>query len=161
MAFTKDRIERKDEIKDKHVPILAAENNTSRNHSALAPPVQQKLTSLSYCLFNRILPIPGGFTSLISPDSLMSVTYIDPGNYATGVPVAVEARFTILFIVLILDLFDIFLQSLITKLGSVMGLRLADNGNAHLPRWCTIILYILAEVAIVATDIAEYVTVTG
>jgi metal iron transporter len=47
------------------------------------------------------------------------------------------------------------LQSLCIKLGSVTGLDLAENCRKHLPRWLTLILYLLAESAIIATDIAE------
>lgn len=41
------------------------------------------------------------------------------------------------------------------KLGTVTGMNLAENCRAHLPRWLNISLYILAESAIIATDIAE------
>lgn len=53
------------------------------------------------------------------------------------------------------NLFAIFLQSLCIKLGSVTGLNLAENCRRHLPRGLTLILYVFAESAIIATDIAE------
>jgi metal iron transporter len=52
-------------------------------------------------------------------------------------------------------LFAIFLQSLCIKLGTVTGLNLAENCKAHLPRWLNYTLYVFAEAAIIATDIAE------
>lgn len=55
------------------------------------------------------------------------------------------------------NLFAIFLQSLCVKLGTVTGLDLAANSRKHLPRWLTYILNILAESAIIATDIAEVI----
>jgi metal iron transporter len=64
-------------------------------------------------------------------------------------------KFSLLFIVLMSNLFAIFLQSLCIKLGSVTGLDLAENCRAHLPRWLVWILYLLSESAIIATDIAE------
>ena len=57
--------------------------------------------------------------------------------------------------VLLSNLIAIFLQSLCIKLGSVTGRDLAANCRQHLPRWLNLILYLLAESAIIATDIAE------
>lgn len=57
--------------------------------------------------------------------------------------------------ILLSNLFAVFLQSLCIKLGSVTGLNLAEACRAFLPRWLNYILYVMAEVAIIATDIAE------
>lgn len=85
----------------------------------------------------------------------ISVAYIDPGNYATDVSAGATYKFRLLFIVLMSNIFAILLQSLCIKLGSVSGLNLAEACRAFLPRWLNISLYILAEGAIIATDIAE------
>lgn len=53
------------------------------------------------------------------------------------------------------NLFAIFLQTLCIKLGTVSGLNLAQACRAFLPRWANFGLYFFAEVAIIATDIAE------
>jgi hypothetical protein len=95
------------------------------------------------------------FGRFVGPGFLIAVAYIDPGNYATDVAAGAEFKYALLFIVLISNLFAILLQSLCIKLGSVTGLNLAENCREHLPKWVTIFLYILAEAAIVATDIAE------
>lgn len=57
--------------------------------------------------------------------------------------------------ILLSNIFAIFLQSLCIKLGTVTGMNLAENCRAHLPRWLNYILYAFAEAAIIATDIAE------
>jgi metal iron transporter len=95
------------------------------------------------------------FASFIGPGFLIAVAYIDPGNYATDAAAGAESKYALLFVVLMSNLFAVFLQSLCIKLGSVTGLNLAENCRAHLPKWLTIILYILSEAAIIATDIAE------
>ncbi|KAJ5297486.1 hypothetical protein PENANT_c005G01878 [Penicillium antarcticum] len=97
------------------------------------------------------------FGRFIGPGFLIAVAYIDPGNYATDVAAGADFKYALLFIVLVSNLFAILLQSLCIKLGSVTGLNLAENCRAHLPRWMVIILYMLSEAAIVATDIAEVV----
>lgn len=78
-----------------------------------------------------------------------------PGNYATDVAAGASYRFKLLFIILMSNIFAIFLQSLCVKLGTVTGMNLAENCRAHLPWWLNIVLYIFAESAIIATDIAE------
>lgn len=91
----------------------------------------------------------------VGPGFLVAVAYIDPGNYSTDVAAGAQYRYALLFIVLVANLFAIFLQALCVKLGSVTGLNLAENCKEHLPKWMVIILYIFSEAAIVATDIAE------
>ncbi|KAI9742080.1 MAG: hypothetical protein M1834_000470 [Cirrosporium novae-zelandiae] len=97
------------------------------------------------------------YANFVGPGFMIAVAYIDPGNYATDVSAGAQTKFALLFIVLMSNLFAIFLQALCIKLGSVTGLNLAENCRAHLPRWLTIILYIFAESAIIATDIAEVI----
>ena len=95
------------------------------------------------------------YAQFVGPGFLIAVAYIDPGNYATDVSAGAATRYSLLFIVLMSNLFAIFLQTLCIKLGSVTGLNLAENCRRHLPRWLCLILYILSEAAIIATDIAE------
>ena len=95
------------------------------------------------------------FFKFIGPGFLVAVAYIDPGNYSTDVSAGAATRFKLLFIVLMSNLFAIILQSLAIRLGTVTGLNLAQHCRAHLPRWMNIVLYILGESAIIATDIAE------
>jgi metal iron transporter len=79
----------------------------------------------------------------------------DIGNYATDVAAGASFQFKLLFIVLMSNIFAIFLQSLCIKLGTVTGMDLAQNCKAHLPPWLNYLLYFFAESAIIATDIAE------
>ncbi|KAI9806778.1 MAG: hypothetical protein M1825_006235 [Sarcosagium campestre] len=97
------------------------------------------------------------FAKFIGPGFLVAVAYIDPGNYSTDVAAGATFRFRLLFIILMSNLFAIFLQSLCIKLGTVTGLNLAEHCRAHLPMWLNIVLYIFAESAIIATDIAEVI----
>lgn len=97
------------------------------------------------------------YASFVGPGFLIAVAYIDPGNYATDVQAGAETRYSLLFIVLLSNLFAIFLQTLAIKLGSVTGLNLAEVCRRELPKWLTVCLYILAEAAIIATDIAEVI----
>lgn len=82
---------------------------------------------------------------------------VDPGNYATDIAAGASYEFRLLFIVLMSNLFAILLQSLSTKLGTVTGLNLAEANRAFLPPWLNYFLYGMAEIAIIATDIAEVI----
>ncbi|KAK4545960.1 hypothetical protein LTR36_002524 [Oleoguttula mirabilis] len=97
------------------------------------------------------------YSKFIGPGFMISVAYIDPGNYATDVAAGASYRFKLLFMVLLSNIFAIFLQSLCIKLGTVTGLNLAEMCKAHLPPWLNYLLYFFAESAIIATDIAEVI----
>jgi metal iron transporter len=97
------------------------------------------------------------YAKFIGPGFMVAVAYIDPGNYATDVAAGASFRYRLLFIVLLSNLFAIFLQSLCIKLGTVTGLNLAECCRAFLPRWLNYVLYVFAEAAIIATDIAEVI----
>ncbi|KHO01762.1 transporter protein smf2 [Metarhizium album ARSEF 1941] len=97
------------------------------------------------------------FGKFVGPGFMISVAYIDPGNYATDIAAGASYQYKFLFIVLLSNLFAILLQSLAIQLGTVTGLDLASACRAYLPRWLNYFLYGLAEVAIIATDMAEVV----
>ncbi|KAG9243292.1 natural resistance-associated macrophage protein-domain-containing protein [Calycina marina] len=97
------------------------------------------------------------FGKFMGPGMMIAVAYIDPGNYSTDVAAGASYQFKLLFIVLMSNIFAIFLQSLCIKLGSVSGLNLAEACKEFLPKWLNICLYIMAEAAIIATDIAEVI----
>lgn len=97
------------------------------------------------------------YARFVGPGFLIAVAYIDPGNYATDVEAGASTKYAHLFVILMSNLFAIFLQSLCIKLGSVTGLDLAENCRRHLPKWMVCPLYILSEGAIIATDVAEVI----
>ncbi|KAF4553727.1 Manganese transporter SMF1-like protein 2 [Elsinoe fawcettii] len=107
--------------------------------------------------FAKALKTVRTFGRFIGPGFLVSVAYIDPGNYATAIEAGASYRFQLLFVILMSNLFAIMLQSLAIKLGSVTGLNLAEACRAFLPRWLNYFLYFMAEAAIIATDIAEVI----
>ncbi|CAM1501913.1 Fc.00g038970.m01.CDS01 [Cosmosporella sp. VM-42] len=97
------------------------------------------------------------FLRFIGPGFMIAVAYVDPGNFATDIAAGASYRFKLLFVVLVSNLFAVFLQGLAIKFGTVTGMDLATAFRLYLPRWLNYCLYGLAEVAIVATDIAGVV----
>lgn len=74
------------------------------------------------------------YASFIGPGLLVSVAYMDPGNYATGITAGASNRYSLLFIVLLADIIAIFLQVLCIKLGCVTGYDLARCCREYLPK---------------------------
>ncbi|KAK7707750.1 NRAMP-like transporter smf-3 [Botryosphaeria dothidea] len=95
------------------------------------------------------------YAKFIGPGFMVAVAYIDPGNYATDVAAGASFRFALLFVILMSNIFAIFLQSLSVKLGTVTGKNLAENSREHLPKWLNVIgtaiaLNVLGNVPLVA-----------
>ena len=134
-------------------PQLANTNSSSEPEHD--PVLHDSSHERSSNLFLRIWMIIAKFCRFIGPGFMISVAYIDPGNYSTDVSAGAATKYKLLFIVLMSNIFAIVLQSLAVRLGTVTGLNLAQHCRAHLPRWLNITLYIVGECAIVATDIAE------
>ena len=134
-------------------PQLA--NTNSSAESEINPVEHGSSHGRSSNFFLGIWRIIAKFCRFIGPGFMISVAYIDPGNYSTDVSAGAATKYKLLFIVLMSNIFAIVLQSLAVRLGTVTGLNLAQHCRAHLPRWLNIILYIVGECAIVATDIAE------
>ncbi|EDO16324.1 hypothetical protein Kpol_1059p14 [Vanderwaltozyma polyspora DSM 70294] len=97
------------------------------------------------------------YAKFIGPGIMISVAYIDPGNYSTAVDAGASNQFSLLCIVLVSNIIAIFLQCLCIKLGSVTGLDLSRACREFLPRWLNLILYFFAECCIIATDVAEVI----
>lgn len=97
------------------------------------------------------------FVKFIGPGILVSVAYMDPGNYSTSVSGGAQFKYQLLFSVFISNIFAVVLQCLCVKLGTVTGYDLAENCRRHLPRKLNLTLYFFAEMAIIATDLAEVV----
>ncbi|CDK26292.1 unnamed protein product [Kuraishia capsulata CBS 1993] len=97
------------------------------------------------------------YAKFVGPGIMVSVAYMDPGNYSTSVAAGSSYEYKLLVAVFVSNLFAVLLQCLCIKVGSVTGLDLAQNCRLHLPRWLNLTVYVFTEIAIVATDLAEVV----
>jgi len=91
------------------------------------------------------------------PGFLVAVGYMDPGNWATDLAAGSRYNYTLLFVIMLSNLMAILLQSLCIKLGVASGRDLAQACRDHFSRPVTIGLWILAEIAIAACDLAEVI----
>ncbi len=95
--------------------------------------------------------------AFLGPAYLVSVGYMDPGNWATDIAGGSAFGYKLLWILFMSNLIAVLLQSLSARLGIVRGMDLAQASKNAYPRWANIPLYILAEIAIAACDLAEIV----
>lgn len=93
--------------------------------------------------------------AFIGPAYLVSVGYMDPGNWATDLAGGAAFGYQLIWILLLSNLMAILLQSLSARLGIVRRLDLAQVNRESYPPFVNLTLYILAELAIAATDLAE------
>src|SRR5688500_6216409 len=101
---------------------------------------------------------PGTFRKILAffgPAYLVSVGYMDPGNWATDLQGGSKFGYQLIWVLLMSNLMALLLQSLSSRLGIVRRRDLAQANRETYPRGVNFILYILAEVAIAATDLAE------
>ncbi len=95
--------------------------------------------------------------AFLGPAYLVSVGYMDPGNWATDIAGGSQFGYKLIWVLLMSNLIAILLQSLSARLGIVRGLDLAQASKASYPKLINIPLWILAEIAIIACDLAEIV----
>lgn len=93
--------------------------------------------------------------AFFGPAYLVSVGYMDPGNWATDLAGGSKFGYTLIWVLLMSNLMALLLQSLSARLGIVRQRDLAQANRDTYPRAVNFILYILAEIAIAATDLAE------
>lgn len=93
--------------------------------------------------------------SFFGPAYLVSVGYMDPGNWATDIAGGSQFGYALLWVLLMSNLIALLLQNLSARLGIVRGRDLAQANRETYPKPVNFCLYILAEIAITACDLAE------
>ncbi len=112
---------------------------------------------------NATIAVPQGGSWLrrlfafAGPGYMVSVGYMDPGNWATDLAGGSRFGYTLLSVILLSNLMAILLQALAARLGIVTGRDLAQACRDHYPRALNLALYVLCELAIVACDLAEVI----
>src|SRR5882757_2903944 len=89
------------------------------------------------------------------PAYLVSVGYMDPGNWATDLAAGSKFGYSLIWVLLMSNGMAILLQNLSARLGIVRGRDLAQANREVYPKYINLPLYVLAEIAIAACDLAE------
>lgn len=95
--------------------------------------------------------------AFIGPAYMISVGYMDPGNWATDIEGGSKYGYSLIWVLVMSNLIALLLQSHCVRLGVVAGKDLAQASRSHYSKFLNFFLYTLAEVAIAACDLAEVV----
>ena len=90
------------------------------------------------------------------PAVIASIAYMDPGNFATNIQAGAKYGYALLWVVLIANVTAMLYQALSAKLGIVTGRNLAEMCRDHFPKPVVWALWIVSEIAAMATDLAEF-----
>jgi len=97
------------------------------------------------------------FLTFLGPGYLVAVGYMDPGNWATSLAGGAQFGYILLSVVLLSNIMAIILQSLCARLAVASGRDLAQACRDAFPRWVSRPLWLVSELGIVATDLAEVI----
>ncbi len=99
---------------------------------------------------------PGAYLAFAGPAIVASIAYMDPGNFATNVQAGAKYGYSLLWVVLLANLIAMLFQALSAKLGIVTGRNLAEMCRDHFPRPVVWAMWVVSEIAAMATDLAEF-----
>lgn len=130
-----------------------------------ANPWNREIIEYSLPEYHGVVHVPVGaevpwwktMRSYIGPGALVAVGYMDPGNWSTAIAGGSAYGYTLLFVVLLSSLFAMFLQVLALKVGLATNRDLAQACRDSYPKPLVAVLWVVMEVAICATDIAEVI----
>jgi manganese transport protein len=121
-------------------------------------PAQPSLSEI-----HRTVAVPGAASwfrrllAFVGPGYMVAVGYMDPGNWATAIAGGSAFGYTLLSIALLSSLMAMLLQAICARIGIATGRDLAQLCRERFPRWATVPLWLMAETAICATDLAEVI----
>src|SRR5437899_12296376 len=131
-------------------PALAPGWRTERGEPSLAGMFASVQTAKQGSFWRKLL-------AFLGPGYLVAVGYMDPGNWATSLAGGSKFGYALLTVALLSNGMAIVLESLVTRLGVGAGRDLAQACRDSFPRWAALPLWLSAEIAITATDLAEVI----
>ncbi|MCM3728004.1 Nramp family divalent metal transporter [Neobacillus cucumis] len=96
----------------------------------------------------------------LGPAFIASIAYVDPGNFATNIQSGARFGYKMLWVIVLANLMAMLLQNMSGKLGIATGRSLPEICRDRMPKWLTIIMWVVSELAAMATDLAEFLGAT-
>jgi manganese transport protein len=96
----------------------------------------------------------------VGPAFIASVAYIDPGNFSTNIQGGSQFGYNLLWAIVAANLTAMLMQGLSAKLGIATGQNLAELCGEHFARWLVYPMWVVSEIAAMATDLAEFLGAT-
>src|ERR1700737_1816118 len=97
-----------------------------------------------------------GYLAFVGPAVIVSIAYMDPGNFATNIQAGAKYGYGLLWVVLLANLIAMLFQALSAKLGIVTGRNLAEVCRDEFPKPVVWAMWVISEIAAMATDLAEF-----
>lgn len=123
--------------------LMAPDTLTARTRHGMAEALAGRGGRMSFLLF-------------AGPAVIASIAYMDPGNYATNIQAGAKYGFALLWVVLMANLIAMLFQALSARLGIATGQNLAEVSRDNLPRPLVWVMWVISEIAAMATDLAEF-----
>jgi manganese transport protein len=121
---------------------------------------RQSLTERTIAAASRLLAGQRGglraYLAFAGPAIIASIAYMDPGNFATNIQAGAKYGYGLLWVVLLANLIAMLFQALSAKLGIVTGRNLAEMCREQFPRPIVWAMWVISEIAAMATDLAEF-----
>src|SRR3974390_210740 len=95
--------------------------------------------------------------AFVGPAVVASIAYVDPGNFATNIQAGARYGYGLLWVVLAANLIAMLFQALSAKLGIVTGRNLAEMCREQFPQPVVWAMWVVSEIAAMATDLAEFI----
>src|SRR5271165_167776 len=96
------------------------------------------------------------YLAFAGPAIVASIAYMDPGNFATNIQAGAKYGYGLLWVVLLANVIAMLFQALSAKLGIVTGRNLAELCREEFPRPIVLAMWVVSEIAAMATDLAEF-----
>jgi manganese transport protein len=124
------------------------------------PPTGPNLTARTVATAREVLAGrrrgPQAWLVFAGPAVIASIAYMDPGNFATNIQAGAKYGYDLLWVVLAANLIAMLFQALSAKLGIVTGMNLAEMCRDWFPRPVVWAMWVVSEIAAMATDLAEF-----
>src|SRR5271156_6963257 len=125
-----------------------------------ALPKKETLTGRTVSATRQVLAGQRGglrsYLAFVGPAVIVSIAYMDPGNFATNIQAGAKYGYGLLWVVLLANLIAMLFQALSAKLGIVTGRNLAEICRDEFPRPVVLAMWVVSEIAAMATDLAEF-----
>jgi manganese transport protein len=135
--------------------VLTVVKPQSNTVITTANPAARSLADVHSTVDTADMPVWRRMFAFAGPAYLVSVGYMDPGNWATDLEGGARFGYTLIWVLIMSNFMAILLQTLSARLGIVSGRDLAQACRETYPRPITIALWVLCEIAIAACDLAE------
>lgn len=132
-------------------------NSLEANH---ARPLESKTESAARDAINGKVKGIRALLPFLGPAFIASIAYLDPGNFATNIQTGARFGYKMLWVIVLANIMAMLLQNMSAKLGIATGKNLPELCKEYMPKWVTMTMWVVSELAAMATDIAEFLGAT-